>query len=121
VWIVAGGPSVPRRPAASAAFLARHPWVDALVLGEGERAFVDIVRARRPRSRSTAGARAAASRSTRCARACSTIPPRSVPTPSPTRARWTAWPAPIERTGRLDVFLGLGWAKQPRGVLERVP
>lgn len=35
LWIVAGGPSVPRRPEAAAAFLARHPWVDALVLGEG--------------------------------------------------------------------------------------
>ena len=43
--VVAGGPSVPRRPEASAAFLAAHPWLDALVLGEGERAFVDIVRA----------------------------------------------------------------------------
>jgi radical SAM superfamily enzyme YgiQ (UPF0313 family) len=43
--VVAGGPSVPRRPEASAAFLAAHPWIDALVLGEGERAFVDIVRA----------------------------------------------------------------------------
>src|SRR5262249_30984269 len=43
--VVAGGPSVPRRPETSAAFLAAHPWVDALVLGEGERAFVDIVRA----------------------------------------------------------------------------
>jgi radical SAM superfamily enzyme YgiQ (UPF0313 family) len=50
-----------------------------------------------------------------------TMGERVPPTPSPTRARWTAWPAPIERTGRLDVFLGLGWAKQPRGVLERVP
>jgi radical SAM superfamily enzyme YgiQ (UPF0313 family) len=43
--VVAGGPSVPRRPEAAAAFLAAHPWIDALVLGEGERAFVDIVRA----------------------------------------------------------------------------
>jgi hypothetical protein len=43
--VVVGGPSVPRRPDASAAFLAAQPWVDALVLGEGERAFVDIVRA----------------------------------------------------------------------------
>jgi len=43
--IVAGGPSVPRRPEASAGFLAAHPWIDALVLGEGERAFVEIVRA----------------------------------------------------------------------------
>jgi hypothetical protein len=45
--VVAGGPSVPRREPARAAFLDRHPWVDALVLGEGERAFVDIVRAAR--------------------------------------------------------------------------
>lgn len=43
--IIAGGPSVPRRAAASADFLAQHPWLDALVLGEGERAFVDIVTA----------------------------------------------------------------------------
>jgi len=42
--IVAGGPSVPRR--AAAAFLAQYPWLDAVVLGEGERAFVDIVAAR---------------------------------------------------------------------------
>ncbi|MFN0252329.1 MAG: radical SAM protein [Kofleriaceae bacterium] len=41
--IIAGGPSVPRRPDASSAFLAQYPWLDALVLGEGERAFVDIV------------------------------------------------------------------------------
>jgi hypothetical protein len=38
--------------------------------------------------------------------------------PTPSRTRWTGWPAPIERAGRLDVFLGLGRAKQPRGVLE---
>lgn len=43
--VIAGGPSVPRRPAAAAAFLAAHPWIDALVLGEGERAFVEVVHA----------------------------------------------------------------------------
>lgn len=43
--IVAGGPSVPRRPAAASEFLGSYPWVDALVLGEGERAFVEIVTA----------------------------------------------------------------------------
>jgi radical SAM superfamily enzyme YgiQ (UPF0313 family) len=43
--IIAGGPSVPRRVEASSAFLAQHPWLDAIVLGEGERAFVEIVRA----------------------------------------------------------------------------
>ena len=45
--LVVGGPSVPRRPEASARFLAAHPWIEALVLGEGERAFVEIVRAAR--------------------------------------------------------------------------
>ncbi|HUS33673.1 MAG TPA: phytanoyl-CoA dioxygenase family protein [Kofleriaceae bacterium] len=39
--IVAGGPSVPRRDAT--AFLDAHPWLDALVLGEGELAFLDII------------------------------------------------------------------------------
>lgn len=43
--LVAGGPSVPRRPDDSQRFLDAHPWIDALVLGEGERAFADIVRA----------------------------------------------------------------------------
>lgn len=42
--VVAGGPSVPRRPDAVARFLDEHPWVDALVLGEGERAFCEVVR-----------------------------------------------------------------------------
>lgn len=46
--IVAGGPSVPRRAAAE--FLAHHPWLDAVVLGEGERAFVDIVASVRDQS-----------------------------------------------------------------------
>ena len=45
--IVAGGPSVPRREPERAAFLDRYSWVDALVLGEGERTFVDVVRATR--------------------------------------------------------------------------
>lgn len=45
--VVAGGPSVPRREEARARFLAQHPFVDALVLGEGERAFVEVVRALR--------------------------------------------------------------------------
>lgn len=39
--VVAGGPSVPRRDAA--AFLDAHPFLDALVLGEGELAFLEIV------------------------------------------------------------------------------
>lgn len=43
--IVAGGPSTPRRPDDATSFLARHPEVDALVAGEGERVFVDILRA----------------------------------------------------------------------------
>lgn len=43
--VVAGGPSVPRRPEAIARFLDGFPWLDALVLGEGERAFCEIVRA----------------------------------------------------------------------------
>lgn len=45
--VVAGGPSVPRRPDAVARFLDEHPWIDALVLGEGERAFCELVRATR--------------------------------------------------------------------------
>ena len=36
VFIVLGGPCVPRRPERATAFLAEHPSVDALVLGEGE-------------------------------------------------------------------------------------
>jgi hypothetical protein len=45
--VVAGGPSVPRRPDEYAAFFDGHPWVDAIVLGEGELAFAEIVRATR--------------------------------------------------------------------------
>ena len=45
--IVAGGPSVPRRPDAVARFLDAEPAIDALVLGEGERTFVEVIRAAR--------------------------------------------------------------------------
>ncbi|MCB9564272.1 MAG: radical SAM protein [Kofleriaceae bacterium] len=45
--IVAGGPSVPRRPEAARRFLDAHPAVDVLVFGEGELAFREILRARR--------------------------------------------------------------------------
>lgn len=45
VFVVAGGPSAPRRPDDVHAFLEQHPYVDALVAGEGERVFVDILRA----------------------------------------------------------------------------
>ena len=43
--IIAGGPSVPRRPEAYARFLAEHPWIEALVLGEGEQALCDVIEA----------------------------------------------------------------------------
>lgn len=39
VFIVFGGPCVPRRPERAAAFFAGHPYVDAFVLGEGELPF----------------------------------------------------------------------------------
>jgi radical SAM superfamily enzyme YgiQ (UPF0313 family) len=39
VFIVLGGPCVPRRHERAAAFLAEHTYVDALVLGEGESPF----------------------------------------------------------------------------------
>ena len=39
VFVVLGGPSVPRRPERAAAFFAEHAYVDALVLGEGELPF----------------------------------------------------------------------------------
>ncbi|MCC6620218.1 MAG: radical SAM protein [Deltaproteobacteria bacterium] len=45
--IVAGGPSVPRRPDDVARLFAEHPALDALVAGEGERAFLEVVRAHR--------------------------------------------------------------------------
>jgi radical SAM superfamily enzyme YgiQ (UPF0313 family) len=45
--VVAGGPSVPRRPLERDEFLSANSWIDALVLGEGELALTDIVRAMR--------------------------------------------------------------------------
>lgn len=39
VFVVMGGPCVPRRPDRTAAFLAAHPYVTAVVLGEGELPF----------------------------------------------------------------------------------
>ncbi len=45
-FLVAGGPSVPRRPDEARAFLAAHPALDALVFAEGEVAFRELVRAR---------------------------------------------------------------------------
>ncbi len=45
--IIAGGPSVPRRPDAYARFLDDHAWLDALVLGEGEQALGDLIDALR--------------------------------------------------------------------------
>jgi radical SAM superfamily enzyme YgiQ (UPF0313 family) len=41
--IVFGGPSVPRQPDRAALFLREHPFVDLLVLGEGEVAFREIL------------------------------------------------------------------------------
>ena len=41
--VIAGGPSVPRRPASARRFLDEHPAVDALVLSEGEVAFRDLL------------------------------------------------------------------------------
>ena len=45
--LVAGGPSVPRRPDGVRRFLADHPWLDVLVFAEGEHAFRELLRARR--------------------------------------------------------------------------
>lgn len=45
--VVLGGPSVPRRPDRARAFLQEHPYVDVLVLGEGEVPFPGILRALR--------------------------------------------------------------------------
>ena len=44
--IVAGGPSVPRRPERARRFLAEHPAIDVLVFGEGEITFRELLRAR---------------------------------------------------------------------------
>ena len=46
-FIVAGGPSVPRRPERARRFLNEHPAVDVAAFGEGELTFREIVRARR--------------------------------------------------------------------------
>jgi putative methyltransferase len=43
VFVVLGGPCVPRRPERAAAFLAEHVSVDALVLGEGEIPFRELL------------------------------------------------------------------------------
>lgn len=43
--IVAGGPSVPRRPDRTQRFFADHPAVDALAFGEGELTFPALLRA----------------------------------------------------------------------------
>ena len=43
-FVVLGGPSVPRRPQRAEEFLREHPYVDALVFGEGELAFRDLLR-----------------------------------------------------------------------------
>lgn len=45
--LVAGGPSVPRRPERVRRFLADHPFVDVLVFAEGELSFQELLRARR--------------------------------------------------------------------------
>ncbi len=42
-WIVAGGPSVPRRPDLAERLLTEHPALDVLVSDEGERAFQALV------------------------------------------------------------------------------
>ena len=39
--VVYGGPNVPNRPSGT---LAEHPWIDALVHGEGERPFAALLR-----------------------------------------------------------------------------
>jgi hypothetical protein len=39
VFVVLGGPCVPRRPERAVAFLGEHPYIDALVVGEGELPF----------------------------------------------------------------------------------
>jgi radical SAM superfamily enzyme YgiQ (UPF0313 family) len=44
--IVAGGPSVPRRPERARRFLDAHPGLDVLVFSEGELAFRELLRAR---------------------------------------------------------------------------
>lgn len=43
--VILGGPSIPRDQAAITAFLRKSDYVDVLVLGEGEAAFVDVLHA----------------------------------------------------------------------------
>ena len=43
VFVVLGGPCVPRRSDRATTFLAEHPYVDALVLGEGELPFRELL------------------------------------------------------------------------------
>src|SRR5205814_9063906 len=47
----------------------------------------------------------------------------SRPRPEPRRiaVRAIPWPLAVERSARLDAFLALGWAKQPRGQIEPLP
>jgi hypothetical protein len=47
----------------------------------------------------------------------------SRPRPEPRRiaVRAIPWPLAVERAARLDAFVALGWAKQPRGQIERLP
>ena len=45
VFVLFGGPSVPRRPDRAARFLREHPYVDALAFGEGELLFREVLRA----------------------------------------------------------------------------
>ena len=44
--VVLGGPNVPRRPERIVAFMRSRPYVDVLVLGEGEISFRELLRAR---------------------------------------------------------------------------
>jgi radical SAM superfamily enzyme YgiQ (UPF0313 family) len=46
-FVVFGGPSVPRHPERAKAFLAEHPFIDALAFGEGESSFPEILLALR--------------------------------------------------------------------------
>lgn len=44
-FVVFGGPSVPRQPDRAAAFLREHAFIDALVFGEGELSFRELIAA----------------------------------------------------------------------------
>ena len=44
-FILFGGPSVPRRPERATAYLRAHPAIDALVFGEGEQPFRELLKA----------------------------------------------------------------------------